>query len=486
MVVKFYVSNVESENAILDKVFEKGYPPFGVEVSYLYIREHPEFIERLKKWHINYHVRVYIESGLKVTNEAGNKHNVKVRDSIDLLGVDNFEVEYSNWLVEHKDLVECAYEVYADWIVQSTVESFREDYIKKGLANRMILIFNPDIPTDDYKMYLEQGINWIAVPPIEADFDTKTMVEKLKGMGFNVHLIAFEKYDKFKDLSPALESVSTSAWTYGSRANKMYLHNQGLKVKEIASDSVNAILGDVFWNVFPDSVKTKVKALKGNHYINAWNVYQLQEYITESINKYIPQYKQYVEEGNPLPDFVKEGKADISRSALFRPVINGMNSKRLSEISLRCNDCVVRDKCYAYQKDAICAFTKMWKEIGVVSTRNTDFIIKKMEDIVSDQYSRLLRAQFFEDVQGGKVTKNVTDLQNDLIRNLDIMFRLKFGTGGINKYQILNIGNNQMVVGGADEALSQLRSELGDQVADKIKKRLDKEGAIDGDGNIGS
>jgi hypothetical protein len=486
MVVKFYASNIESENAIVDQAFEKGYPSFGVEASYLYVKEHPDFAKRLKKWQVNQHVRVYIESGLKVTNESNNKRNDKVRESIDLMGVDNFEVEYTNWLVENKDLVECAYEVYADWISQQTIESFREDYVKKGLANRIILIFNPDIPVQTYAAYLEQGINWIAIPPIEENYDTANTIESFKKMGFNVHLISFDRYDKFKDVSPLVESVSTTAWTYGSRANKMFIHSQGLKVRDVAVDSVNAILGNVFWNVFPDSVRNKVKALKGNHYINAWNIFQLQEYITESINRYIPQYKQYIEEGNPLPDFVKEGKTDITRSALFRPVVNGMNSKRLSEISLRCNDCIIRDKCYAYQKDAVCAFTKMWKDIGVVSTRNTEFIIKKMEDIVSDQYSRLLRAQFFEDVQGGKLTKNVTDLQNDLIRNLDIMFRLKFGTGGANKFQILNIGNNQTVVGGADEALNQLRSELGDQVADKIKKRLDKGEVLDGDRDIGS
>ena len=480
--IKLYLSSIETEYKQIDRMFSRGYPTFGVQVSYVYLRKAQYLVEAIAKWNVDYNVRCYVTSGLEGANRKLSKSN-EILEILDEIGEEKYSGEYVDWLLKNPASYEKAFEFNYDNINPELLAKLRQIYMDNGIAKHIIIFVKETEGIPFVKEMLSKGFLWFSLDNIPEE-QMKQMIVEIDTLGGFVHLDSFQNYD-ILDIKENVESVSTSVWTQGSRSGKIYFLKFGrLKIYDATDpDALNACLQDRFWNILPDDVRKKIGTAKSMHYVNLWNAYQIQEYV-HHLNDRIPAYKEYLKKGGALPEF-SEGKDSIGRDkikeiAKFKNPTNAIFSRKLLNFGLQCNTCIIRDKCIAYKKDSVCAYTKVWKDTGALNTRNTEAIVASLEDVVEEQNQRLIRAQFIETTQGGTIKKDVTDLQNSLIRNIDILYKLKFGTTNTNKYNILNVGSNQMVVGQVEDILQTVRKEMGESAYNTIKGKVETEEEEDG------
>ena len=481
--IKFYLSGVESEYALIDKMFSKGYPSFGVIISFYKLQSANYLMESLKRWQINYKVRAYITPGFDYSTKKSQRSKILseiVNESKD----DEYFDQYIDWLVSHSDYYENAFEYRRNGLALEKLAGYRQMYLDAGIASHIIIQFTRDEGIPFVKEMIAKGFKWFTfINSSEKAEDAEEMAREVVEAGGQVHLSEFTKHDLLS-IKESVDSVDSTVWSSASRWGKVFFMKFGkIKIYNIDdADVLNAAVQDRFWNIFSDQVRQSVLAKKNVHPLNAWNAYQLMLYI-EHLNANIPAYKDYLRNGGSIPEFA-EGKDSMGRDkikeiAKFKSPTNAIFSRKLLEFGLQCNTCIIRDKCPAYKKDSVCAYTEVWKETGALNTRNVEAVISSLESLVEEQNQRLIRSQFIESTQGGNINKNVTDLQNSLIRNLDILYKLKFGSINQNKYNILNIGSNQMVVGASEDVLNAVRSEFGEDIANKINKRLSEDSNSD-------
>lgn len=483
--IKFYLSGVEKELKLLDRSFFKGYPAFGAEFAYPFLRASESNINLIRRWVTNYNMRIYVTSGVEAIDRKSTSSSLTEK-IIQKIGIDAYFEEYITWLKDNKNLYENAFEFYSQSIPLQKIQEFRERYIEEGLSNRIILLFDWKDGMSFVSDWINRGIEWFALLyPEQKPEMVKDYAKRIKEMGGKFHLFSFHNFD-LKSMKDYVESTDSGYWAHTSRLEIIFILNQGRlkKYKLDNKDAVNACLQNRFWNVFPDDMIEKVITGKSLHPYNIWNAYQMQLYISH-INDSIPAYKEYIDNGSELPAFAEGndslGRDKVKEIAKFKVPKNGLFSKRLQEFAVACNHCPIADRCPIYKKDSLCGYTKIWKVTGALNTRNVDSITRSLEDLIGEQRNRLLRAQLIESIEGGRPQKDVTQLQNDMIRNVEILYKLKFGSGNRNKFNILNIGKTDMIMTtNPDDVLSELRDSFGKDIEEKMKKRME-ENTIEGE-----
>ncbi len=458
--IKLYLSSVETEYKQIDRMFSRGYPSYGVQVSYIYLRKANYLLESVKKWNVDYKVRCYVTSGLEGKDRNFSKSS-EISKILSSIGDEEYGEEYTDWLIQNAPLYENAFEYYHSEIDGAFLSKLRKKYIESGIAKHIIMFVSG---TAEVKDAIQSGFQWFVIDNDRlSESEIAVMVKEIDEAGGFVHLNNL--YSNLLEMKENVESVSTSAWTQGSRTKQIFFMKFGrLKIYEANEpDALNACLQDKFWNIIPDDVRKKIGTNKSMHYINLWNAYQIQLYI-DHLNDRIPAYKEYLKKGGEVPEFAN-GKDSIGRDkikeiAKFKSPSNAVFSRGIMDYGLQCNSCIIRDKCPVYKKDSVCAYTEVWTKTGALNTRNTEAIIDSLEKLIEEQNQRLIRGQFIESVQGGTIKKDVTELQNSLVRNIDILYKLKFGSINQNKYNIINLGSTQMLVGNSDDVLAKVRKDM--------------------------
>jgi hypothetical protein len=474
--IKLYLSSVETEYKNLDRMFSRGYPVWGIEAGFRYIRDNNFFQELIRKWNVDYKIKTLITPQMDSTYRNLGKDDISdiFKDQSE---VDSYFEEYLKWLLEYPQMYENALEFRYNGISSVDLAKYRQRYIDAGIARHIVILFDDSEGIPVVKDLFEKGFKWFSYIGTE-DNNVPNIIKEVSSIGGFNHLRSFTNYEIY-DIRENIDSVSSSVWTLGSRNKAIYFLKFG-KLKEYNvekdSDSLTASLQDRFWNVFSDDIRSKVAGGKSLHYINCWNAYQLQSYV-DHLNTKIPAYKDYLKNGGEIPEFAEgvdaSGRDKIKEIAKFRNPTNAVFSRGIMNFGLQCNTCIIRDKCTAYMKDSACAYTNVWKETGSLNTRNVEAVISSLEAVIEEQNQRLIRSQFIESTQGGYPKKDITELQNSLIRNLDILYKLKFGTTNQNKYNILNIGSNKMVVGSVEDILQNVRSSFDSKSFEKIKKNVE-------------
>ncbi len=457
--IKFYLSSVDTEYKMIDRMFSRGYPSFGVQVSYAYLSKHDYLLNVLKKWNVDYKVRIYIMNGIDSVNRSKQKLN-KIVNNVN--ESDAYFSEYLDWLIKYQELYENAYEFRFTGMDVGKLSEYRKIYEERGLSKHIIIGITKETGVAEAKELILKGFQWFYYDGNDAsETELLDLAKQISELGASFHLNSFNKYEIY-DVRESIGSVDTSAWLTGSLEGKLYFFKSGrLKIFDITDyTALDAISQDRFWNAFPDEVRKDVKDGKGGHYYNAWNAYAFIQYV-DHLNSKIPAYKDYLKNGGDVPEFGmevdKSGRDKISEIAKFKNLKTGVFSRRVMDYGLQCNTCVIRDRCVAYKKDSVCAYTSVWEKTGSLNTRNVEAVISSLESLIEEQNQRLIRAQFIESQKGGSIDKNVTELQNSLIRNMDILYKLKFGSTNQNKFNFLNVGTTQMMVGDAEDMLSAVR-----------------------------
>ena len=185
--------------------------------------------------------------------------------------------------------------------------------------------------------------------------------------------------------------------------------------------------------------------------------------------RWMAEYEKLKAE-NKLPDWVedvdKKGRPKIRYlSSRFNRVQHGVYAKLLHEENFICDTCPIKDICPLYQKGAVCAFTQIWKKIG--NTRNVDWIIKKLEEVIAEEYARYMRAVYIEGMSGDVANKSITQLGDMLVKHLEIYNRLIRGKDvDVGGKITLDVAVN------LDEALNEVRRKYGEELYKKIEKKI--------------
>ena len=186
--------------------------------------------------------------------------------------------------------------------------------------------------------------------------------------------------------------------------------------------------------------------------------------------------KEYYEKaGVKMPDWVDEEDAYGEKKIKYLRKPRGKTmiySRMARTFSLLCDNCLVADRCPMYEENSVCQLLPLMRQFG--NTRNVEHILKKMEEIIADEYYRYMRGSYFEDMMGGEINKEVTKLGDTLVKHLELYAKLKFGKD--NQVNINNLIYTDQVNITWEEALEKVRKEYGDDLAEKIKKRIEQEG----------
>ena len=153
---------------------------------------------------------------------------------------------------------------------------------------------------------------------------------------------------------------------------------------------------------------------------------------------------------------------------------SGVYAKIIQKNALECNNCVVKDVCPVYKENSLCYFTPHWKKLGE-KTRNKEAIVSTLQNILADKIARLERGKYFEDKSGGMLDKQVSALEMDIVKTLEILHRIMYGVAPTTNVNVLTKGDSKINIGGdKDSILEELRKEYGDEMAGKIEKKIEK------------
>jgi hypothetical protein len=121
--------------------------------------------------------------------------------------------------------------------------------------------------------------------------------------------------------------------------------------------------------------------------------------------------------------------------------LNGLKTGKYAK-KLRgqfCNWCPISAKCPEYVPDAVCAYTKAWSKF--TPFRDTTQVAEALEKIIKDESFRYERARTFEDVEGGYLDKQVSNLGERLAKHISMYNQVKNPQSIVNLTQETNIVN---------------------------------------------
>ena len=505
----YYFSGVENAQADLENMLENGIKIRAVMASYMTFRNQRNVTNFLKQIREKYKVKVMIDSGAHAflfiyNNRKGGGRVLKSwhpenKDAVKMIDNDNYD-EYLNgymkWLLENRDAYDYAVEVDIQEIIgNERVEKWREDFIANKIPIVFVLHLNAKDDANVIKHWAEKGVTYFGI----GGFDPKDMryinlARECKKVNAMVHLFAYTSEDIFS-YKQYIDSVDSTSWLSAGKMARLYakrgrgissfsIKEEPLRSKKVLQDKIIDILGR-------EKIEKDFKDKK-YFYLSFYNMKEIQSWVDANTSQkdYEVDIVKAEQTNTNLPDWAGDkdrfGRPKtIYLHSRFNAFRSGAYAKVVQKSALECNTCPVMESCPLYEENAICGFLPMWRKLGA-KTRNREAIISFLENVVSDMYVRYARAMYFEERLGGMPDKQVTQIGSDLMKNLELLHRVKYGSQSVN---VMAVGEqNSVFVGGNVEAdLAKVRNEFGESLTNRIMKKLNKEPIVDAEeGDNGS
>ncbi len=376
--------------------------------------------------------------------------------------------EYLDWLGAKRDLY--------DYVIDR-----RKDVI--AAMNSAKLPIMPLTYIDD----VDTEYNRIAIDGFSGQIDK---LRALAEQGIHIHLVDYATPDLFKYVE-YIDSADSSDWSTAGKYKRIYeTLGKTLLVDSLNDNAskVNKVLQNKLLTKEIDRAKLEAEfKVKDYRYVNYYNLIQFSRWISNNTKhpKYKEQVDNIVEGKQMMPEWAMEtdklGRPkERYLASRFNRFSSGVFAKKIQEVALVCNNCAVRDVCPMFRQDATCYFLPYWKKFGK-NLRDKDALINLMENIIADKYVRYQRAMLFESLSGGYADKQTSMMEADLIKALELLDRVKYGTNNGASIQMLAApGSNIVIKAGLDESLQKIRSMYGEELAKKIERRIN-EGDNDAD-----
>lgn len=228
-------------------------------------------------------------------------------------------------------------------------------------------------------------------------------------------------------------------------------------------------------NVHGDDVDFEFEDLKSGKFlpILEHNIYVFMKYVVKGEKSDKKEweiiYEKLKKEGR-LPDWVNEKDVRGNRkvrylSSRYNRLKHGLYAKELKSEAYICDTCPIKDTCPLYEKGSVCAYTTIWKDMG--ETRNVEWVLKHMEDVIADEMARYFRAVYIEGQSGDVANISITKLGDTLMKHLEIYTKLISGKG--------DVSIDMKVEVSLDKALEEVRKMYGEELAEKIEEKIKDE-----------
>lgn len=491
----YYFSGLETGIDTTEAYFKAGRKIKGGMFSFLTFKGNKTHSDWLKRFRANYGGKVMIDSGAHAFVYAENIEAGTIKEGWHPVNsqvapmlknpalLDAYVKDYMDWLEANRDAYDYAVEMDIQKVVgQEKVDEWREEFLKRKIPLVIVLHPRAGDSIDTLKTWKAKGVTYFG----RGEFDKENpqdmkMLREMSAEGVKVHIFAFSPTDlgQFLDY---IDSSDSSSWLAAGKLAQLMTAKgrrcEGSPIKEspiMLRKAVQVVTADGV--VSKEEVDKMVKEKK-YLYLNWYNMFEMQKWIDTLTHKpaYAAQLASAESGETNLPAWVNEkdkfGRPkSIYLQARFNNYKSGVYAKEIQKHALMCNNCVVKDTCPVFQADALCYFTPYWKRLGG-KTRNKEAIVGVLAELVGDMHERLERGRYFEDQAGGMIDKSVSQLENDLVKTLEVLNRVVNGSGQGLGVGILNQAGGKIAIGGdIDKALIQIRGEFGDALADKITRR---------------
>lgn len=121
----------------------------------------------------------------------------------------------------------------------------------------------------------------------------------------------------------------------------------------------------------------------------------------------------------------------------------------------------------------MCYFLPYFRK-EAIGIRNKETLIRRLEDIVSEKYVTWMQAKLMERLSGNIPDRAVLMAEGELLKALELLFKLKYGEKSAVTMNVLNLGDTHVIAGGLDRELENIRKQFGDELAERIKKKINK------------
>ena len=256
-------------------------------------------------------------------------------------------------------------------------------------------------------------------------------------------------------------SFKNKDWRNLTICNLLYI--QKVISKWVSKDDINYV--EIIDKLpIPDEEKDRLKVMVSNE-VSRGN----------GIPKWVMEAKRIMESGEKFPSWIGE-KDNYGRPKViylktrYGNYKHGAYARVLHTYALTCDNCPVADKCPMYQEGSLCYFIPFWRSIG--NTRNKEQVINVMERVVQEKYMRYMRARYFEDLEGGILDKSVSKLEDDLLKSLELLIRVKYG--GYSNVNIYAMGKDSEMNLNLDfgKAYEDIEKEYGEELAKKVREKI--------------
>jgi hypothetical protein len=498
MAVTLYFSGFESSWPDLVKLEESTleHKPKAVMMSYMHMQGKSTAWQQLKEFRSKYGGKVMIDSGAFsfLNNDVAEqgKANASSRDIRTSEGArewtgkeDEYVHNYMKWAEENRDAYDWLVELDIQKLVgQEKVDAWREEWLAKGLPIVFVMHSNAGDTIETARKWKEKGCKYFGLGSgwTKDNAGDRLFLQQLSECGF-VHMFAFTPADLFS-YGKWITSVDSTSWLQAGKQASLFIAkgkklsgHEDLRHKPII---LHQIMKEPVMQLFTQ--EERERAVKEHRYriLNFYNLIELQKWVDN--NNEEPGYKTAVDlanaGGTPLPmwagDTDRLGRSKvIYAKSRFNALKSGMYARELQKSALECNNCIVNDKCPVFEKDALCFFIPTWRKMGG-STRNQEQITRKMEDLIADKFVRYQRASYMEARLGGATDSAVSQFENDLLKAMELLYRVKYGMPGAGMKVALNMTKDGVQVGMAlntEQILADVQAEYGDRLVEKIRKR---------------
>ena len=499
-------SGIEGSLDEIETMLKHGYKVDNFMTAFSSFRKSSSFIDKLKELKQTYGFKLFVDSGAHAFVFAQNVKDKKTHggwhDEAQIVKEfkgheDDYFQEYLQWLKDNRDVYDYAVELDLQGIVgQEKVEEWRQQL----LDSQIPIIFVLHAPAGDniatIRSWHERGVEYIGMGEIVNDLNKFVMYgREAAKLGMKLHAFGFTPKDLFK-YKAFLTTADSSSWLSGSKlAKAVELRGKSLVDINLNDDKIKkaSLLNNEFFTIYDIDEVRKKTAGKQYWFFNFWNLFQMQKWTDVNNGKkgYVEQLKVAEETGQPLPAWANAfDKAGRPKTQYLRSRFNGYKSgafaRQVQKFAMYCNNCPVGGAsgdaplCPMYEAGSVCYFLPMWNKLGM-KTRNKKEVDITLQNLVADAYARYQFARMTEQMTG-VVDKNVTSLYESLVKSLDLYNRVRFGVANTNTINMLNVGDNKVSVRiGSEEALNKVRDLYGEEMTNRIKKRIEKMETVDTD-----
>lgn len=459
----YYFAGVETTH--LRKIIElynKGYKIKGIMSSFAFIYN-DKSIAGLMAEYRKLGGKVMIDSGWLTAIHVGMKADE----------IEEYYEDYLKWLLDNRDSYDYAIEFNVGREVgHDKVIAWRDKYKQSGIP--LIAVIDTD-GGDVFNAGELDAYRYVAVK-IHDDMKDFRLIRDIKNAGFSVHLMSYMSSDMF-DAAVNVDSIDSSVWLKGQKFKEIVMKEGKMKFRTYKYADEPMLLKNIMKDKFIidnfDTAKTKKHTV-----VNYWNMWNIQQLVDEFNERTKGVYEEIAEKVNKGELVLPETAIDKNKIKMVKERFNnyeqGKYAKMLFDYGVTCGVCPYRGSCpFAGKDDDVCYFLPYFRK-EAIGIRNKETLIRRLEDIVSEKYVTWMQAKLMERLSGNIPDRAVLMAEGELLKALELLFKLKYGEKSAMTMNVLNLGDTHVVAGGLDRELENIRKQFGDELAERIKKKINK------------